>query len=128
MPSIAANSATSEPIDPTPIRPSFEPGPIPSDRRAASTYSATDLRDDPAASPVYSDLRGLPPIRIQIGSVELFRRQNEVLVQRARDAGTDARIALWADMVHGFWALGPLFPAEAALQQVAAWIWELGRR
>lgn len=82
-------------------------------------------RDHPGASPARSALHGLPPIRIQLGSVELFREQNERLVRRAQDAGTDAQLDLWPDMVHGFWALGPLFPADRALEQIAAWSHEI---
>lgn len=76
---------------------------------------------DPRASPVYADLRGLPPLRVLVGGGELLLDQATHLVDAARAAGVDAGMKVVPDMVHGFFMLGPVFPARPALEQCAAW-------
>lgn len=90
-------------------------------------YLAGASASDPPASPLRADLRGLPPLRVLVGGGELVRDQSLELVSAAAGAGVDARIEVTPGMVHGFWMLGPVFPARAALQQLATWAGELTR-
>lgn len=55
----------------------------------AGWYVQEASRADPAASPLYADLRGLPPLYVQTGGAELLRSENEELVAQARAAGVD---------------------------------------
>ena len=54
----------------------------------------------PHASPLYGDLRGMPPALIQVGSDEILRDDAERMAQRLRDAGCRAELEVWPRMPH----------------------------
>jgi monoterpene epsilon-lactone hydrolase len=66
----------------------------------ASLY--LDGRDPktPLASPLFADLRGLPPLLIQVGSDEVLLDDAVGLDGRAREAGVDSTLEVWEDMIH----------------------------
>jgi epsilon-lactone hydrolase len=49
-----------------------------------------------------TDLRGLPPILIQVGEMEILRQDAQWLDQRARRAWLDVTLEVWPGMVHGW--------------------------
>src|SRR5229473_5590439 len=57
---------------------------------------------NPLASPLYGDLKGLPPIRIHVGEDEVLLDDSRRYVERARAAGVDAELDVWMGMPHGF--------------------------
>jgi monoterpene epsilon-lactone hydrolase len=57
---------------------------------------------DPLASPLYGDLSGLPPIRVQVGDDEVLLDDSRRYVERAALAGVDAKLDVWMGMPHGF--------------------------
>ena len=57
---------------------------------------------DPAASPLFSRLTGLPGIRIHVGDDEVLLDDSRRYVERAVSAGVDARLDVWMGMLHGF--------------------------
>ena len=65
----------------------------------------------PLAAPLYADLRGLPPILIQVGSAETLLDDAVRLAGAAGAADVRVRLEVWPDMIH----VWPLF-----YQQVAA--------
>ena len=58
--------------------------------------------EDPFASPLYADLKGLAPLRVHVGHDEVLLDDSIRLVERAVAAGVDARLDIWHGMVHGF--------------------------
>jgi monoterpene epsilon-lactone hydrolase len=58
--------------------------------------------ENPLASPLYGDLRGLPPVRIQVGDDEVLLDDSLRYVERAAAAGVDAKLDLWMGLPHGF--------------------------
>ena len=54
----------------------------------------------PLASPLFADLRGLPPLLIQVGSDEVLLDDAVQLADRAKAAGVDATLEVWDRMVH----------------------------
>lgn len=82
--------------------------------------------NDPALpwiSPLYGDLRGLPPIMIQVGDAEILLDDAVRYAQKAQDAGVDVTLRVWPGMVHCFPLLAPLFPeATQAMQETCAYI------
>jgi acetyl esterase/lipase len=58
-----------------------------------------DLRT-PLASPLYADLRGLPPLLIQVGSAEVLLDDATRLSEKASAAGVEARLEVWPEMIH----------------------------
>ncbi len=81
---------------------------------------------NPHASPVHADLRGLPPLLIQTGGVELFLSENSVLAEKARAAGVDVVHEVEPGMVHVFQALASFAPAECepAIERIGAFVRE----
>jgi monoterpene epsilon-lactone hydrolase len=67
----------------------------------ASYLGATDPKN-PLASPLYGNLRGLPPIRVHVGDDELLLDDSRRYVERAVAEGVDARLDVWMGMPHGF--------------------------
>lgn len=80
---------------------------------------------EPWLSPLYADLRGLPPLLLQVGDHEILRDDTTRLVERARAAGAEARMSLWPGMFHVFQFFTPLIPeARAATGELAAFVRE----
>ncbi|MBW2522963.1 MAG: alpha/beta hydrolase [Deltaproteobacteria bacterium] len=76
----------------------------------ARQYVGDGDRGDPVASPLYADLRGLPPLYVQTGGAEVLRAENEQLVERARAAGVDATLDLRPGFFHVTQGFSRLLP------------------
>jgi acetyl esterase/lipase len=59
--------------------------------QAARWYAGGESRRHPLISPIHADLRGLPPMLVLTGGVEVFHSENELFVERLRAA--DVRVA-----------------------------------
>ncbi|HKX42350.1 MAG TPA: alpha/beta hydrolase fold domain-containing protein, partial [Burkholderiaceae bacterium] len=66
----------------------------------------------PHASPLYADLRGLPPMLVHAAEREAMRDDSTRLVERARDAGVEVEFRLWP-VVHHDWQMFQRFIPEA---------------
>ena len=94
--------------------------------------SMTMMRDsylrvqDPSAryaSPALADLRGLPPVLIQVGSEEMLLSDSLMLAERAGIDRVEVTLEVWPEMVHVFQAYFPhLDEAHQALRHVSQWI------
>ena len=74
------------------------PGLSPEERRA------------PGISPLYADLRNLPPARFVVGTEDPFLDDNLFMAARWRAAGNEAELEVVAEAMHGF----VLFPGTAS--------------
>jgi cation diffusion facilitator CzcD-associated flavoprotein CzcO/acetyl esterase/lipase len=54
----------------------------------------------PLASPLYADLRGLPPLLIHVGTNEVLLDDSTRLAERAKDARLPVDIRFWPDVPH----------------------------
>jgi len=81
------------------------------------------------ASPLFGNLRGLPPVRVHVGDEEILLEDSRRYVARAVEAGVDAELDVWLGMPHGFAGfVGSLSAADRALNAVGAFLREqLGR-
>ena len=80
----------------------------------------------PLAAPLYADLRGLPPLLIQVSSAETLLDDSLRLARRARLAGVDVRLEVWDGMVHAWAVLAALLPeGRDAIERAAAFIHEV---
>lgn len=68
---------------------------------------------DPAISPLYADLAGLPPALFSVGTLDPLIDDSLFMHARWRAAGNEARLAVFPGGVHGFHML------EGALAQSA---------
>lgn len=67
--------------------------------------------NDPLVSPLmatHAQLRGLPPMLLQVGDRETVLSDSEAFARKARNAGANARCEPWPGMIHVF----QQFPAE----------------
>ena len=86
----------------------------------ARAYAGALARDDPRVSPLYADLRGLPPTLLVAGGGELLRDEISNLADRASRVGVDTELATWADMAHAFPTFGEsLRAANEAIAKIA---------
>jgi len=77
----------------------------------------------PLASPLYADLRGLPPMLIQVGSAETLLDDAVRLAGVAGAADVRVRLEVWPDMIHAWHLFYPqLADGRRALAQVGAFI------
>lgn len=63
----------------------------------------------PLISPVYADLRGLPPLLLHVGEDEILREEAVRLARRAESAGVDVRLEIYPHMWH-VWQLNLMLP------------------
>jgi epsilon-lactone hydrolase len=79
----------------------------------------------PMASPLYASLFALPPVRIHVGDDEVLLDDSRRYVERAVDAGLDARLDIWLGMAHGFCSsIGDLKAATLALDAAGIFLGE----
>jgi len=76
----------------------------------ARFYSDESNLTNPLVSPVYADLRGLPPLLIQVGRDEILLDDSLTLAKRAQADGVDVTLHIWDDMWHAWPVLGELIP------------------
>jgi acetyl esterase/lipase len=75
----------------------------------------------PSASPLFADLRGLPPCYVQVGDDDLLRDDSLRFVRAARAAGVDARVDLYPEMPHDFQFFAGRIPeADGAIRSIDA--------
>jgi acetyl esterase/lipase len=85
----------------------------------ADWFCSTAQRRDPLVSPVYADLRGLPPIYIQAGSAEILYPSIQAFADCARRQGANVVLETWAEMNHNFQMFGYCAPQSTqALQRL----------
>jgi acetyl esterase/lipase len=79
----------------------------------------------PLASPLHSQLAGMPPVRIHVGDDEVLLDDSLRYVARAVSASVDARLDVWMGMPHGFpGSIGKLKAAAEALDAVGTFLSE----
>jgi acetyl esterase/lipase len=77
----------------------------------------------PLVSPIYADLRGLPPLLIQVGSKEGFLDDCTALAKKAQEAGVTVTLEVWPDMWHYWHMMVPFLPeARRAIQSIADFV------
>jgi acetyl esterase/lipase len=85
----------------------------------ARLYAGDRDRASPLISPLFADLRGLPPLLIQVGTDEILLDDARRCAVRARQAGVDVTLEVWDGMFHVF-QLVPFLPeTKRAVGQIA---------
>jgi acetyl esterase/lipase len=83
----------------------------------ADAYLPPDMdRNDPRVSPLYADLKGLPPLLIQVGSDESLLADATRFAAAAGEAEVEVTLEIWPHMIHAW----PLWNArlEAGRQAI----------
>lgn len=93
--------------------------------RATEFYMADTGGDprNPLASPLYADLRGLPPLLIHVGADETLRDDSTELATRARAAGARVDLTVWPAVPHVWQMFHPFVPeGRQSLASAAAFL------
>ena len=89
----------------------------------AGLYLGNTPATHPLASPLYGELRGLPPLLIHVSDSELLRDDGLRLAERARRAGVPVRLRMWRDLPHVWQGFVPFIPeARESLEEIAAFL------
>ena len=81
----------------------------------------TDPRN-PLISPIFGDLKGLPPILIHAGTNEILFDQITQFHEKARQAGVEVVLEFWEDLFHVFQIVPILPEAKQSLDNIATFI------
>jgi acetyl esterase/lipase len=86
-------------------------------------YVGTGDARHPWISPIYADLRGLPPMLLQVGTDEIMLDDVVRFAELGTAAGVDVTLRVWDGMVHCFAFFAPMFPeATAGMEELATYI------
>jgi epsilon-lactone hydrolase len=89
---------------------------------AAAYLQGQDPRT-PLASPLHADLKGLPPLLIQVGTAETLLDDASRLAERAGSAGVDVTYEAWPDMIHVWQGFGSFLPeGRQAIERIGEFI------
>ena len=89
--------------------------------RASAMYASAAERRNPLLSPHFADLRGLPPMLVHAGSIEVMLSDATRLADRAKEAGVDVTLRVWEGLFHVFHAAAFLPESRAAMREIGTW-------
>ena len=66
----------------------------------ANHYLGEEQANNIFASPIFANLDGLPPLLIQVGSVEVLLDDSTGIAKRAKEADVPVTLEVWEQMIH----------------------------
>jgi acetyl esterase/lipase len=84
-----------------------------------SAYLAGADYTNPLVSPLFADLKGLPPILLQVSNIEMVYNHSTRFYERAKEADVDVTLQTFPDTLHVF-QLGELPEKKEALDKIRA--------
>ena len=85
---------------------------VPAPPETGGDYAGTTNLQDPALSPVYADLQGLPPTLFITSTRDMLLSGTTILHRAFLRAGVDARLVVFEALPHAFWD-DPALPETA---------------
>jgi monoterpene epsilon-lactone hydrolase len=77
----------------------------------------------PYASPLFGELKGLPPLMIQVGDAETLLDDSVRFAKKAEKAGVEVHLHVWECLFHCFPLLAPMFrEATQAMDEVCEFV------
>lgn len=77
---------------------------------------------DPRVSPLWGDLRGLPPILLHAGDHDITLSDSETFARKARAAGVSVTLEVWPEMFHHFQLFPELPEAGDSLAKIGVFL------
>lgn len=110
------------------IGPTAEPGAVDDPmmnpeglRSSGLQYAAADIRN-PLAAPLYGDLKGLPPVLLQVGTRETLLSDSTRFAEKAQAAGVKVTLDIEDGLIH-VWQMFPDIPeAQSAIERIGAFV------
>jgi len=90
---------------------------------SANLYIGNNDPKNPYISPVYADLKGLPPLLIHVGTVEKLLNDSTRVAETAKKAGVNVTLKIWKEMIHVFQAYAVLIrEGEESIKEIGSFI------
>lgn len=95
-----------------------------------TAFLAGEDPENPLISPLKADLKGLPPILLQVSTSEMLYDHSTRFADRAKTAGVDVTLQEWKDTIHVFQGFGlhDLPEAKEAIIKIAEFIQQLFKK
>jgi monoterpene epsilon-lactone hydrolase len=91
--------------------------------QAGETYLGDADSHTPLAAPLYADLRGLPPLLIQVGTAEALLDDATRIAERARAAGVEVIFEPWDEMFHVWQFCASILPeGQEAIDRIGEFV------
>lgn len=87
----------------------------------ARAYAGPTPLDDPALSPAFADLSGLPPVLVQVGGIEVLLDDSLGVAAAIDAAGGPVTLQRWDDAIHVFQMLGAP-ESDDAIAKIASFV------
>lgn len=89
----------------------------------ANFYPGPADKHNPLISPIYADLHGFPPLRIDVGRDEVLLDDSLQIAEHARAAHVPVELVVWDDMWHVFQQYAAVLPeGQQSLEQIGRFI------
>jgi acetyl esterase/lipase len=100
--------------------PLLGPGPL---KWMGGLYLAGQPENTPLASPLFADLKGLPPLLIQVGTEEVLLDDALRLDAAARAAGVNVSLEVWDGMMHVWHLMAAMIPeGKQAIRKIGEFV------
>lgn len=81
------------------------------------------IPSNPLVSPIFGDLKGLPPTLIQVSAAEMMLGDARRYANKARAAGSPVELEIWPALVHVWHLFAPLLPeAREAFDRIGRFV------
>jgi len=91
----------------------------------AAAYLGGKNPHTPLAAPLYADLRGLPPMLIQVGDAEVLLDDSTRLNDRLKSAGVSSKLEVWPEMIHVWQIFASFLPeGQQAIDRIGGFLKE----
>ncbi len=74
----------------------------------AGMYLAGKDPKTPLAAPLHADLKGLPPVLVQVGSAETLLDDAMRIAEKLHNSGVEVRLSVWPNQLHVFPFFAPI--------------------
>ncbi|MBT3322512.1 MAG: alpha/beta hydrolase [Anaerolineae bacterium] len=88
----------------------------------AKSYIASADPRTPHISPAFADMRGFPPMLIQVGGDEVLLDDARMVAERAESAGVDVRLSVYEKMWHVWQTIGILPESVKAFEEIGEFV------
>jgi epsilon-lactone hydrolase len=88
-----------------------------------NSYLGKAAKEDPIVSPIFSDLRGLPPMLVHVGTDELLLSDSQGIMAHAKRDDVDATLFVGEGLWHGWHFFASYVPeAKRAMNNIAKFV------
>ncbi len=91
-------------------------------KKYAAYYAGENELTSPLISPLYADLKGLPPLLIQVGADEILLDDARRYAEKAQEAGENVTLEIWDGMVHVFQLIPFLPETKKAVEHISEFV------